>query len=64
MVMKDFGIKSEEDFVRTMGEVAERLGDELENNPLLERAHLAAERLVRTVAANISISDLPKGKRM
>jgi len=30
----------------------------------LERAHLAAERVMRTLAQSIKISDLPTGKRM
>ena len=64
MVMKDFGIKSEEDFERTVEDIAERVGEKLENSHYLERAHLAAERVMRTLAKSLKISELPTGKRM
>ena len=64
MVMNDFGIKSEKDLERAVEDIAERIGEKLEDNHYLERAHLAAERVVRYLAKNLKISDLPKGKRM
>jgi len=33
-----------------MENVAEKIGDKLENSHFLERAHLAAERVMRTLA--------------
>jgi len=33
--MKDFGIKSEEDFEKTVEEIAEKIGEKLENSHYL-----------------------------
>lgn len=35
MVMNDFGIKSEKDFEKTVEDIAERIGEKLENSHYL-----------------------------
>ena len=64
MVMKDFGIKSENDLVDAVIKIAERIGEDVENCPFYRRSRLAGERMLRYAMKRLKVSDLPQRVRV